>query len=395
MKKILILITVFLFFWLIYSCKEELVNKPLFNDNTKPSPVSDVKVVNTEGGAIITYKLADDPSILYVKAEYQINETTSRTEKSSYYSDTVRVEGFAKEGAYKVTLRTVSRNEIASDPIEVTVNPLTPPYLSIAKSLELLPDFGGINIAYKNPKESEVGIVILTDSLNAYEYLDTKYVKDSKGNFSIRGLASREKTFGAYVRDRWGNVSDTVFVKTTPYNEIELDRSKMSTLSLPGDIVGCCGSSPSVPLTANGAADWALYGEATAATKLPSRITYDLGRTVKMSRFKLWIRVNGIAEYINGTPKMFRIYGSNNPNPDGSLDESWMPLGDIYELVKPSGLPYGKRNAEDDAAKYNGFEFVLPLPAKSIRYWRFVLISNFAQGNSMDIAALKFWGDPQ
>lgn len=203
MKKILALIAVLLFCGLIYSCKEELVNKPLFNDNTKPSPVSDVKVMNTEGGAIITYKLADDPSILYVKAEYKVNETISRTAKSSYYSDTVRVEGFAKEGAYKITLRTVSRNEIVSEPVEVTVNPLTPPYLSIAKSLELLPDFGGINIAYKNPKENEVGIVILADSLNTLEYLDTKYIKDAKGNFSVRGLPSKEKTFGAYVRDRW------------------------------------------------------------------------------------------------------------------------------------------------------------------------------------------------
>lgn len=393
MKNIFSLITGLCLFVFIFSCKDEVKDhNPLFGNGEKPAPVSGVKVQNIEGGSIITYNLAADPSILYVQADYAVNDKVSRQEKSSYYSDTIRVNGFAKAGAYKVVLRTVGRNEMKSDPVEITVNPLTPPYLTIASSLKLNPDFGGINVSYANPKENEVGIIVVTDSLNGYEYLDTKYVKDPAGNFSIRGLQQKEKTFGAYVRDRWGNVSDTVFVKTTPYKEVELDKSKMSALVLPGDMLACCGSSANVPLSNNGAGDWAFYG--LPSERVPERITYDLGKTVKMSRFKLWMRVNGIAEFANGTPKKFKIYGSNNPNPNGDLDETWIQLGDVYELKKPSGLPYGKRNAEDDAAKYEGSEFVLPLPAQSIRYWRFVLISNYAQGKGMEIAAFKFWGDP-
>jgi hypothetical protein len=379
-----------------FSCKHEVLDhEPLFGDKTKPSPVTNVKVTNVEGGAIITYDVHADPSILYVQADYSVNEKTSRQAKSSYYSDTIKVGGFAKAGAYKVILHSISRSEIKSDPVEVTVNPLTPNYLTVGASLKLLADFGGVNVSYLNPGENELGIVVIIDSLDGFEYLDTKYMKDPAGNFSIRGLPTKARTFGAYVRDRWGNVSDTVYAKLAPLKEIEFDRSKISGLYLPGDMTGCCGSSVNTPLGNNGAGDWALYGATAPDTKFPSRITYDLGKTIKMSRFKLWFRVNGIAEYINGTPKTFKLYGSNNPNPDGSLDETWTQLGGLYELKKPSGLPYGKRNAEDDAAKAEGFEFVLPLPAQPIRYWRFVLVSNYSQGNTMEISCLRFWGDPQ
>lgn len=379
------------------SCKNGVLDhEPLFGDKTKPSPVTNVKVTNVAGGAIITYDVHADPSILYVQADYSVNEKTNRQAKSSYYSDTITVGGFAKAGTYKVVLHSISRSEIKSDPVEVTVNPLTPNYINVAASLKLLPDFGGVNVSYLNPSESELGIVVIIDSLNSFEYLDTKYLKDPEGNFSVRGLPTKERTFGAYVRDRWGNVSDTVYSKIAPLREVELDRSKMSGIYLPGDMLACCGSSPNVALTNTGAEDWSYFGEnITPETVFPARVTYDLGKTVKMSRFKMWFRVNGIAEYINGTPKTFKIYGSNNPNPNGSLDATWTQLGGLYELKKPSGLPYGKRNAEDDAAKQEGFEFIFPLPAQPIRYWRFVLISNYAQGNIMEIAAFKFWGDPQ
>jgi len=396
MKNLNIYLMLLFIVGIIFSCKHEgLDHSPLFGDQTKPAVVTNIKVTNFEGGAIITYDVEADPSILYVQADYAVNAKVSRQSKSSYYADTLVVSGFAKAGAYKVVLHSVSRNEVKSDPVEVTVNPLTPSYLTVAASLKLLADFGGVNVSYLNPKESELGIVMVIDSLKGYEYLDTKYTKDPAGSFSVRGLPTKERVFGAYVRDRWGNVSDTVFAKIAPLREVELDRTKIAGLYLPGDMTGCCGSSLSVPLTNTGASDRALYGITLPDTKFPSRITYDLGKTIKMSRFKLWFRVNGIAEYANGTPKTFKLYGSNNPNPDGSLDATWTQLGGLYELKKPSGLPYGKRNAEDDAAKQEGFEFVLPLPVQTIRYWRFVLVSNYSQGNTMEISCLKFWGDPQ
>jgi hypothetical protein len=106
------------------------------------------------------------------------------------------------------------------------------------------------------------------------------------------------------------------------------------------------------------------------------------------------MRKNGIAEFINGTPKYFKIYGSNNPNPNGALDDTWTQVGGVYELVKPSGLPYGQRSTTDNQVVNDGSEFVFPLPVVQMRYFRFVLLQNFAGSSSMEPAAFKFWGDP-
>ncbi|RZJ59307.1 MAG: DUF4959 domain-containing protein, partial [Flavobacterium sp.] len=114
----------------LHSCKkEESYNEPASTDMTKPSVVSNVKVQNFSGGANITYSLPNSNNILYVLAQYKINGMTTRETKSSYYSDTIVVEGFAKKQAYDVTLYTVSRANVKSDPLVVKVNPDTPPYL--------------------------------------------------------------------------------------------------------------------------------------------------------------------------------------------------------------------------------------------------------------------------
>ncbi|MCU7552533.1 DUF4959 domain-containing protein [Chitinophagaceae bacterium LB-8] len=369
-------------------------HEALFKDGKKPLPVSNVQVKNLPGGAMLTYDLPNDPSVLYVQADYAVNSKTNQQKKVSYYVDSMLVNGFEKVGAYTVTLRTVSRGEVLSDAVTVTVNPQTPPYVSIRQTLQLFADFGGVNVAYQNPDESEVGIVTLVDTAGKAEYIYTEYTKKKEGNFSVRGFSPKTRKFGAYVRDRWGNSSDTVWANITSLNEVELSRTIMKGLYLPGDQTGCCGATLARLITNNGAVDAAQWGTPLATDSLPARITFDLGATVKLSRIRWWMRKNGTAEFINGTPKFYKIYGSNNPNPNGALDNSWVQLGGLYELVKPSGLPYGQRSAADNQVVNDGTEVVFPLPAVSMRYFRVVMLQNYAGSSAMDFAAFKFWGDP-
>jgi hypothetical protein len=80
-----------------FSCKKtDGYNTIVSTDKTRPGPVSNVKVVNFSGGATITYALPDSKNILYVQATYKINDKASRQTKSSYYSDSITVSGFAK-----------------------------------------------------------------------------------------------------------------------------------------------------------------------------------------------------------------------------------------------------------------------------------------------------------
>ena len=72
-------------------------------------------------------------------------------------------------------------------------------------------------------------------------------------------------------------------------------------------------------------------------TPIPQWFTFDLGVKARLSRFKFHHQYN-TAHYVAGDPKVMEVYGSNNPNPDGSWD-SWI-LG-TFESIKPSGLASG------------------------------------------------------
>src|SRR5258707_301530 len=104
------------------SCKKsDGYNQITSTDKTRPGPITNIKVTNFHGGAYITYTLPDSKNILYVQANYQINDKVVRQIKSSYYSDSIIVEGFAESKDYTVTLYTVSRAEVSSDSVVVTV----------------------------------------------------------------------------------------------------------------------------------------------------------------------------------------------------------------------------------------------------------------------------------
>jgi hypothetical protein len=177
----------------LYSCQKQTGTnlEPIYKSNKKPAVVSNVRITNLPGAALITYDIPADPEILYVQADYLINSKTHQQVKTSYYTDTVKVSGFEKAGTYKVNLYSVSRSEIKSDPVEITVNPLTPPYLVVKSSLQIVADFGGANIQFKNATESDIAIVALVDTLNKPEYVYTNYTKDPAGNFSVRGFSAQ------------------------------------------------------------------------------------------------------------------------------------------------------------------------------------------------------------
>src|SRR5258708_26943970 len=67
--------------------KTDGYNAVVSTDMTKPGPVTNVKIVNFNGGAYITYSLPHSKNILYVQANYQINDKINRQTKSSHYSD--------------------------------------------------------------------------------------------------------------------------------------------------------------------------------------------------------------------------------------------------------------------------------------------------------------------
>src|SRR5699024_12741565 len=99
-------------------------------DDVAPGKVSDVKVENIPGGSILSYALPDDKSLLYVLAEYAIHDSTMLNKKSSYYNNSLTIEGFPNTDTRDVKLYAVSRGGKKSASVPVQIQPLTPPVIT-------------------------------------------------------------------------------------------------------------------------------------------------------------------------------------------------------------------------------------------------------------------------
>lgn len=139
---------------------------------------------------------------------------------------------------------------------------------------------------------------------------------------------------------------------------------------------------------------------------IPQWFTIDLGYKASISRITKWPRAN--YELYSGTaPRTLEFWGSTNPNPDGSWDDTWHLLGK-FEQFKPSGYGEGSQvgtiTDEDKDYWYNKTEWELiptddvPDPYQVVSYVRIKTTSTFgtygtdSQVSQVIIGELFFWG---
>ncbi len=127
-------------------------------------------------------------------------------------------------------------------------------------------------------------------------------------------------------------------------------------------------------------------------TDMPQWFTFDLGVTAELTRMQ--INQRGTASnrlYNGGNVKKAEIWGSADPNPDGSWDDTWILLG-TFESVKPSGE--GSVTSEDIAYALKGETVTFDEGLPPVRYIRFKTLSNWDTQNRgfTNIGQLTFWG---
>ena len=88
--------------------------------------------------------------------------------------------------------------------------------------------------------------------------------------------------------------------------------------------------------------------------------------------------------------RLFEVYGSMKPDPDGSWD-SWTLLLD-GEIKKPSGLPIGINSDEDIKHWKAGDEVEFPDDIPYVRYLRFKVKEVFSKQTQFITDEMKFWG---
>ncbi|GAO44661.1 DUF5000 domain-containing lipoprotein [Flavihumibacter petaseus] len=376
----------------ILSCdKKADYNSPPSTDPTKPLPVTNVQSVAVNGGAEISYDLPKSDNILYVQADYKINQSVSRQTKASYYDNKLVVDGFNEEQDYQVTLTVISRAEVKSDPVTVTVHPLKPVYRLVRETITALPDFGGVFVSGTNSRKKDVGVIVMTKDQNGdWQVADQQFSAFENIKFSVRGYAAEPRDFAIFTTDKWNNVSDTLFTTLTPLYEYQLDKAKFQPYPLPTDQASDWGWEVNYLWDNDGITEGSGFHTAVGGG-MPQHFTFDLGVSSQLSRYKIWERT-GTYTYYHGNPKRWRIWGATNPNPDGSFD-GWTLLGEFECYPKPSGLPGPSFTPEDELFAQAGFEYNFPVGLPAVRYLRFETLETWSGSSFMHMMELTFWGN--
>lgn len=415
MKRIIhiLYILIPLYIIVLVGCKEEGRIDHIDGSAAAPKPVEIVNIKNRPGGAVIQYKIPEDENILGVKVVYVRNNEICES-KSSKYVDTLKVEGFGDTTPQEVKLYSVGLNEKLSEPVATTINPLSPPVQSVQFDIEA--GFGGVVLSIaKNSTNADLSVVLMADTTvetsgeGKMVDLHTFHTKSAEIKLARRGLKAEKHLFGAYLRDRWNNVSDTIYKTLTPIEEVKLPKTEFRNAALPTDYFITAENNNAYRLEqlwlGPEAADGNFYATSHSAP-IPQWFTIELGGEMSISRIQKWPR-SDYELYSSTAPRVFQVWGSDNPNPDGSWDESWELLGE-FEQFKPSGYGEGREvgpiTDEDRDYWYNKTEFELvpteqaPDPYQTVTHLRFKILSTYAtygtetQMGQVIIGEFTFWG---
>ncbi|MDQ0970106.1 hypothetical protein QFZ20_005509 [Flavobacterium sp. W4I14] len=381
----------------IIGCKQDEL-KPFEKNETPPGQVSNITVTNGPANAKITYTLPKDDDLLYIKAVYMLKSGVQAEVKSSYYSNSLLVEGFGDTNVHEVKVYSVNRSEVESAPVIVNIKPLENPIQEVFRNLRVIPDFAGVNFTTANPAKADLSIEVMMFKDGKYQQIGKNiYTSAADINQSIRGFDTLENKFAITIRDRWLNYSDTLYTKIKPLYETPLSKSLYKPLKLPTDVGQTYTATALENMWDNNLIDWPKCS-LTDVTNITSQwVTFDIGKPAIISRIVVW----NYPEYLNagrmyyygGNLKDFEIWGSDNPPADGSFN-NWVMLG-TFKSTKPSGSPYGVQTSEDYAFANAGISYTLSSAGKKVRYLRIKTNKNWQGTTFMSIAEIQCYGDPR
>ena len=413
MKKISVIL---LCLSVLVSCSDRLggrIDQPA--DVPVPGPVTVKSIRSTAGGAVIKVAIPDDENLKGIVAEYERNGQTVNS-KISRYVDSLTIEGFADTNPHEVRLYSFNVNEERSEGVSVTVNPLTPAIQLVHPTL--IESFGGVKVHVEgNESRSDLAICILRDPdpshlgkpLSEMRLTEVTTLFTSSNNISLsrRGIEPVQALFGVYVRDHWGNMSDTTYCVLTPLVEVKLDTVLVFKNANIADDNCPSGNSSNYPVESlwdgSGLSQIPHFFASSETNPSPCWLTIDLGlgqRTASISRVTTLPRI-GYVIYGGGAVRDYEFWGSlGHLNEDGTyskptgqvvetnehgFDDTWFCLGKFTQF-KPSGylddgLP-GTVTAEDSQAYNAGNDFELnpeeyPHCNDPLRYFRVVFANTF------------------
>ena len=374
-KKIIFLIFLIT---LTFSCSK---NEDV--DSTPPGILSNISVVPTNGGGIISYSLPSDNDISYVRAEYTNSQGEEVFRVSSSYNTSVDINGLNQTTPIKVRLYVIDENENISDEVEVEFTPLESFIYLVQQSIEISPDLGGVKITWENiaTKTVFVYVHILNGTDETIRILSSDNAEES---LFIRGLDAVEMTFSTKVEDFDGNITDLQVVGNfTPLFEEKIEKNTWTlitsqsingnayegrTVNFWDDIVD------TVETDSDNSYFIATRENNGGSLNFPLDIVIDLNKNVKIKRFKVWQRAywyqgGGVTyHYQEENIKSFNLYASNDA-------QSWDLLGQ-FDIGDPRDSA-GNIPASAFQEAIDGHDFTLANTSEQFRYLKFSITSNY------------------
>ena len=379
---------------LFFSCGDEepVGQQPL--DKIPPGKVADVNVRNIAGGAVFHYTLPTDEDLLCIKAIYSIDGETEVEAKASAFVDSLVIQGFGDTIRYQVRLIAVDKSRNESEPHTETITPLTPDVLSVAKTLDVVPDFGGLLVTWNNPNRADIAVnVEIEDHNKEYVPKETFYSSMAAGKGSIRGMDTIPFYFRTYIQDHWGNRSDVKYDTIVPIYETQFDKLKFAKITTPGDIQPYNSDYDIHRIWDGNNGGDPCYSSPAGTGIWPQAISMDMGIVAKLSRLRLFQRTSNAAYvYAEGNLRHFEVWGCAEFDPTKEGWDQWTKLMDC-ESVKPSGYPYGQVSLEDEAVAKNGEDFVNDPNNPPVRYLRIYVTRTWSDGANFQIGEIELYGD--
>jgi len=372
-------------------CSEKQL-QPISPSTGKPAQVSNVVIESMPGGALVSFETPNNRDLLSVKAVYTLTNGKQMTSMVSYFDHHLLIEGFDDEELHKAQIYTVNRAQEMSDPFEIQFQPLKSDMRRVSESLEIEPDFGGPRFKWTNENKAPVTIeMYVPDSLGKLTLSKVMATSALEMFHVIRGFAADPIPVAALVKDRFGNVSDTIQPASgtlTPLFETRIPKTgmRMHMLMDAGDVsYNFHGGADAFVIDD----DYESFGHSNNGS-MPGGLTIDMGQQVKMSRFTLTNRDVWGHAFSWGNVKDFEIYArSEPPSPNGGWDEWELVLNTA--VIKPSGIP-GTDVTPEDVALGLHFDFIVPIETQPFRYFRFRVKSTWSEVTFAHICEFDFYG---
>jgi hypothetical protein len=352
----IILFSIFVFITIIACSDDDNI------DTTPPGVVSNITVVPTNGGGVISYNLPSDADILYVKAVYtnSLGEEVFRV--SSKHNTSLEVNGLNQTSPLKVKLYVVDESQNVSEITEIEFTPLKSFIFLVQESIQITPDLGGVKITWDNIASKTVFVYVhIMDSGDAKELNFSTKVEDFDGN--ITELEEKGK-FTPLFEEKIDKSSWTLISGQS----INGNAYEGRTVNFWDDVVD------TVETDADNSYFIITRDNNGGALNFPLDIVIDLKKNVKIQRFKVWQRAywyqgGGVTyHYQEENIKTFDLYSSN----DG---QTWNLLGQ-FDIGDPRDAA-GNIPTEAFQEAIEGHEFSLPNTSEQFRYLKFSITSNY------------------